>query len=152
MEAVSLPTVLRRMWNISTLCGPRSPVEVTFEQSGPNEAYWTLHIWMNAEPKPGPPDGIRSRYEVDLTDLGIPKYIRAHKDDGMCILSTHADFAIPICLPFEAELDGQTRKLVARLKFNLKSTQLPMEALDIASRVVAFDDDLKHQDEKGYSL
>ncbi|KAJ5942100.1 hypothetical protein N7516_002268 [Penicillium verrucosum] len=126
--------------------------EVIFEQSGPNEAYWKLHIWMNAEPKPAPPDGTRASYEVDLADLGNPKYPGVYKGDGICIHSTHADFAILTRAPFEAELDGQTRKLMATLKLNLKSTQLQIDALDMASRVVAFGDDPKHQDEKGYSL
>lgn len=126
--------------------------QVIFEQSGPNEAYWKLHIWMNAEPKPAPPDGIRASYEVDLADLGNPKYPGVYKGDGICILSTHADFAILTRAPFEAELDGQTRKLMATVKLNLKSTQLQIDALDMASRVVAFGDDPEHQDEKGYSL
>ncbi|KAJ5686613.1 hypothetical protein N7536_009232 [Penicillium majusculum] len=126
--------------------------QVIFEQSGPNEAYWKLHIWMNAEPKPAPPDGIRASYEVDLADLGNPKYPGVYKGDGICILSTHADFAILTRAPFEAELDGQTRKLMATVKLNLKSIQLQIDALDMASRVVAFGDDPEHQDEKGYSL
>ncbi|KAJ5506760.1 hypothetical protein N7453_005717 [Penicillium expansum] len=126
--------------------------QVIFEQSGPNEAYWKLHIWMNAEPKPAPPDGIRASYEVDLADLGNPKYPGVYKGDGICILSTHADFAILTRAPFEAELDGQTRKLMATVKLNLKSTQLQIDALNMASRVVAFGDNPEHQDEKGYSL
>ncbi|KAJ5362003.1 hypothetical protein N7541_002847 [Penicillium brevicompactum] len=126
--------------------------DVLFEQSGPNEAYWKLHIWMNAEPKPAPPDGSRASYEVDLADLGNPKYPRVYKGDGICILSSRADFAILTRAPFEAELDGQTRKLMATLKLNLKSTQLQIDALNMASRVVAFGDDPKHQEEKGYSL
>ncbi|KAK9853778.1 uncharacterized protein MYU51_005241 [Penicillium brevicompactum] len=126
--------------------------DVLFEQSGPNEAYWKLHIWMNAEPKPAPPDGSRASYEFDLADLGNPKYPGVYKGDGICILSSHADFAILTRAPFEAELDGQTRKLMATLKLNLKSTQLQIDALDMASRVVAFGDDPKHQDAKGYSL
>ncbi|KGO45305.1 hypothetical protein PEXP_059190 [Penicillium expansum] len=126
--------------------------QVIFEQSGPNEAYWKLHIWMNAEPKPAPPDGIRASYEVDLADLGNPKYPGVYKGDGICILSTHADFAILTRAPFEAELDGQTRKLMATVKLNLKSTQLQIDALNMASRVVAFGDNPEHQDEKGYPL
>lgn len=38
------------------------------------------------------------------------------------------------------------------MKFNVKSTQLQIHALDMASRVVAFGDDPEHQDKKGYSL
>ncbi|CAG8047206.1 unnamed protein product [Penicillium olsonii] len=126
--------------------------EAMFEQSGPNEAYWKLHIWINARPKPAPPEGTSARYEVDLADLDNRKYPEAYKGNGICIFSPHADFAIVTRAPFEAELDGQTRKLRVALTLSLKSTQLQIDALDMASKVVSFGDNPKHQGEKGYSL
>lgn len=127
------------------------PHDVILELAETKTNFWKLHIWMNADPKPAPPEGIRAAYKVDVTNPISEKGPELIAGDGLCISSTRADFAILTRAQFDPALDGQTRRIMATVAVNLKSTSLQIEALDIAGRTISFGDS-SESDGNGFSL
>ncbi|CAI7637547.1 unnamed protein product [Penicillium bialowiezense] len=124
---------------------------VIFEQAGPTEAYWQLHVWMSADPKPNPPEGIKVNYKVNTAGPGESSTDRVVTGDGICIQSSRADFTILTRAHFGSAMDGQMRKINATVTANLKSTTRQINALDLAGRIVTFGD-LDTTEGHGYSL
>ncbi|CAG8226330.1 unnamed protein product [Penicillium salamii] len=125
--------------------------DVILERAGPTEAYWQLHVWMNADPKPDPPEGIKAKYQVNTAGSGESATGTLVTGDGICIQSSRADFAILTRASFDSSMDGQMRKIKATVTVNLKSTTLQIDALALAGRIVTFGDSDKTEGH-GYSL
>ena len=121
--------------------------DVILEHAVPNEAYWKLHIWMNADPKPAPPETIEAKFQVNVASS--PEDLNLVGGTGTCISSSRADFAILTRVPFNPALDGKATKIMATLTVNLKSTSLQLDALEVAGRTVTFGDNPK---EKGHGF
>ncbi|KAJ5726812.1 hypothetical protein N7493_005839 [Penicillium malachiteum] len=105
--------------------------QVTLELVIPREKTWKLHIWMNADKKPAPPEGSRSNYKIDgLLEDG----------HGLCIDSSLADFAILTRAPLSAAHNGDTVHIEVTLNINLKSTNAKIQALTNAGQAIGFGD------------
>ncbi|KAJ5744729.1 hypothetical protein N7533_009599 [Penicillium manginii] len=125
--------------------------DVILERPTSGEAYWKLHVWMNADPKPAPPETIEAKFEVNVANSALPKARKLVIGTGTCIDSSRADFAILTRAHFDPALDGQTKKITATLTVNLKSTALQIDALEVAGRTSTFGDHPK-SDGYGFSL
>jgi hypothetical protein len=125
--------------------------DVIFELVGPKGVYWKLHVWMNADPKPAPPEGSRAEYKVNIANSYDQKGPKLIAGDGFCMGSSRADFTILTRAHFDPALDGQTRKIMASLAVNLKPTNLQINALDMAGRTVSFGDSAERNG-NGFSL
>ncbi|CAI7623045.1 unnamed protein product [Penicillium viridicatum] len=125
--------------------------DAVFERIGPKGSYWKLHVWMNAKPKPAPPEGIRADYHVGNANPDPQTDIRPVIGNGFCMGSSRADFAILTRAHFDPALDGQTRKIMATVQVDLKSVNLQIDALVMAGRTISFGDSTKSNG-NGFSL
>lgn len=124
--------------------------QASLELVVPKGNTWKLHIWMNADPKPAPPEGIQAKYEIDMNpfpDKGSKPFV----GQGICVGSSLADFAILTRAPLSPALNGQSRQIEVTVKVNLKSSNAQIEALVDAGRVTSFGDSTK-VDGNGFSM
>ncbi|KAJ6103638.1 hypothetical protein N7486_003860 [Penicillium sp. IBT 16267x] len=124
--------------------------QASLELVAPKENTWKLHIWMNADPKPAPPEGIPATYEIDINPFP-GKNSKPFVGQGICVGSSLADFAILTRAPLSPALNGQSRQIEVTVKVNLKSSNAQIEALVDTGRATSFGDSAKH-DGNGFSM
>ncbi|KAJ5152919.1 uncharacterized protein N7482_009397 [Penicillium canariense] len=124
--------------------------QASLELVTPKENTWKLHIWMNADPKPAPPEGIPAKYEIDINPFP-GKDSKPFVGQGICVGSGLADFAILTRAQLTPTLNGQSRQIEVTVKVNLKSSNAQIEALVYAGRATSFGDSTKH-DGNGFSM
>ncbi|KAJ5556242.1 hypothetical protein N7494_000157 [Penicillium frequentans] len=124
--------------------------QASLELVAPKENTWKLHVWMNADPKPAPPEGIPANYEID-TNPGQDKPSKPFMGQGICVGSSLADFAILSRAPLSSALNGQSRQIELTVKVNLKSSNAQIEALAYAGKATSFGDSTEH-DGNGFSM
>lgn len=100
---------------------------------------------MNEDPKPVPPEGLRAKFTVAVS---ISSSVRG---DVICIYSRRADLAILTRVQLHQDLNGQTRRMMAIVDVNLKSTNLQIMVLERAGITKTFGG--SHEtDSKGFSV